>query len=107
MKTESLAMCLFRSIGLESIAWSLRRLLCLVDKNVLVLEVDQAVTITCANVLLDVCKATRERHCVPLEVDRLLELGFAERLPFKDNAFDFVIAAMIVRPSIRCGRGYR
>lgn len=99
-KVESLAMRLFRSVGLESIAWSLRRLHCPVDKSALVLEVGSGGNpYTRANVLLDAYEATRERHWVPLKVDRPLVLGFVERLPFKDNAFDFVIASHVLEHS--------
>lgn len=100
LKTESLAMRLFRSIGLESIAWSLRRLHCPVDKCALVLEVGSGGNpYARANVLLDAYEVTRERHWVPLKVDRPLVLGFVERLPFKDNAFDFVIASHVLEHS--------
>ena len=37
--TQSLAMRFFRAIGIERVAWSLRRLHCPVDDNALVLEV--------------------------------------------------------------------
>lgn len=99
-KAESLAMRLFRSVGLESIAWSLRRLHCPVDKSALVLEVGSGGNpYARANVLLDAYEVTRERHWAPLKVDRPLVLGFVERLPFKDNAFDFVIASHVLEHS--------
>lgn len=99
-KIESLAMRFFRYFGLESIAWSLRRLHCPVDKSALVLEVGSGGNpYARANVLLDAYEVTRERHWVPLKVDRPLVLGFVERLPFKDNAFDFVIASHVLEHS--------
>ncbi len=52
-----------------------------------------------ANVLIDAYEATRERHYVPLVVDRPTVLGFVENLPFKDKAFDFVIASHVLEHS--------
>lgn len=99
-KTESLAMRIFRSLGLESVAWSLRRLHCPVNDNALVLEVGSGGNpYARANVLLDAYEETKERHWVPLKTDRPLVLGFVERLPFKDRAFDFVIASHVLEHS--------
>ena len=99
-KTQSPAMRFFRAIGLESIAWSLRRLHCPVDDDALVLEVGSGGNpYARANVLLDAYEATRERHWVPLKIDRPLVLGFVEKLPFKDHAFDFVIASHVLEHS--------
>lgn len=100
LRIESLVMRLFRSVGLESIAWSLRRLHCPVDTSALVLEVGSGGNpYARANVLLDAYEVTRERHWVPLKADRPLVLGFVERLPFKDNSFDFVIASHVLEHS--------
>lgn len=99
-RTQSPAMRFFRSVGMESIAWSLRRLHCPVDDNALVLEVGSGGNpYARANVLLDAYEATRERHWVPLKIDRPLVLGFVEKLPFKDHAFDFVIASHVLEHS--------
>jgi len=97
---QSLAMQFFRVIGLESIAWSLRRLHCPVNKDDLVLEVGSGGNpYARANVLLDAYEETRERHWVPLKADRPMALGFVEKLPFKDKSFDFVIASHVLEHS--------
>lgn len=99
-ESESLAMRLFRKIGLESIAWSLRRLHCPVSPEALVLEVGSGGNpYARANVLLDAYEETRERHWVPLISDRPTVLGFVENLPFKDKSFDFVIASHVFEHS--------
>jgi uncharacterized protein YbaR (Trm112 family) len=93
-------MRLFRSIGLEPVAWALRRLHCPVPATALVLEVGSGGNpYARANVLLDAYEETRERHWVPLIVDRPAVLGFVERLPFRDKAFDFVIASHVLEHS--------
>jgi len=97
---ESFAMRLFRCVGLEKVAWSLRRLHCPVKSDALVLEVGSGGSpYPRANVLLDAYEVTRERHWVPLKADRPTVLGFAEHLPFKDKAFDFVIASHVLEHS--------
>lgn len=100
MTSESTIMRFFKSIGLDRIAWSLRRLYCPVDKDALVLEVGSGGNpYPRANVLLDAYENTRERHWVPLKVDRPMVLGFVEKLPFKDKTFDFVIASHVLEHS--------
>lgn len=49
-----------------------------------------------SNVLLDAYEETRERHWDALIHDRLTVLSFGENLPFKDKAFDYVIAAHVL-----------
>jgi SAM-dependent methyltransferase len=91
----------FRAIGFERVAWALRRLHCPVDEAALVLEVGSGGNpYARANVLLDAYEETRERHWAPLISDRPTVLGFVENLPFKDKAFDFVIAAHVLEHSI-------
>lgn len=91
-KIMKVAMCL----GLDSIAWSLRRLHCPVTKKELVLEVGSGGNpYYRSNVLIDAYEETRERHWVPLISDRPLVIGFVESLPFKNNTFDFVIASHV------------
>ena len=46
----------------------------------------------CADVLLDKFVNTSHRHGVQLTIDRPFVLGDACKMPFKDKAFDFVIA---------------
>lgn len=93
-------MRLARRVGLEKMAWALRRLHCPVSKNALVLEVGSGGNpYARANVLLDAYEATRERHWAPLVADRPTVLGFVENLPFRDGAFDFVIASHVLEHS--------
>jgi SAM-dependent methyltransferase len=98
--TESAAMTIARRVGAEGLAWSLRRLHCPVDARALVLEVGSGGNpYARANVLLDAYPDTRERHWVPLTIDRPFVFGFLERLPFKDKSFDFVIASHVLEHS--------
>ena len=97
---ESKAMRLFRRLGMERIAWSLRRLHCPVGKDALVLEVGSGGNpYPRANVLLDAYEETRQRHWAPLKVDRPMVLGFIENLPFKSGSFDFLIASHVLEHS--------
>jgi len=90
----------FRALGLEAVAWSLRRIHCPVPHDALVLEVGSGGNpYPRANVLLDAYEDTRERHWVPLKADRPIVLGFVEKLPFRDKAFDFVIASHVFEHS--------
>lgn len=89
-----------RRLGLEPLAWALRRFHTPVDAQALVLEVGSGGNpYPRANVLLDAYEVTRERHWVPLATDRPTVLGFVENLPFRDQAFDFVIAAHVLEHS--------
>ena len=89
-----------RSLGQERLAWAMRRFHVPVDPQALVLEVGSGGNpYPRANVLLDAYEATRERHWAPLAADRPTVLGFAENLPFRDKAFDFVIAAHVLEHS--------
>lgn len=97
---ESRVMRVARVLGWERIAWSLRRLHCPVDKDALVLEVGSGGNpYFRANVLLDAFEVTRQRHWAPLVADRPTVLGAVERLPFRDQAFDFVIASHVLEHS--------
>jgi len=93
-------MRLFRRLGMERIAWSLRRIHCPVAKDALVLEVGSGGNpYPRANVLLDAYEETRQRHWEPLKIDRPMVLGFIEQLPFKSGSFDFLIASHVLEHS--------
>jgi uncharacterized protein YbaR (Trm112 family) len=97
---ESIVMRALRLLGKDSLAWSLRRYHCPVPQNALVLEVGSGGNpYVRANVLLDAYEDTRERHWEPLVSDRPTVLGFVENLPFRDGAFDFVIASHVLEHS--------
>jgi uncharacterized protein YbaR (Trm112 family)/antitoxin component of MazEF toxin-antitoxin module len=98
---ESWAMRMARLLGMQKIAWSLRRLHCPVDAKALVLEIGAGGNpYFRSNVLVDAYESTGERHWVPLTMDRPTVLAFAERLPFKDKEFDFVIASHVLEHSL-------
>lgn len=100
-KNNSALMRFFLLLGLDSWAWAVRRLYVPVLKNDLVLEVGSGGNpYARSNVLLDAYESTRERHWVPLTADRPTVLGFVENLPFKDKAFDFVIASHVLEHSL-------
>jgi len=100
IKTESAAMRFFRKIGMDSIAWPLRRLYCPVEKDALVLEVGSGASpYFRANVLCDAYEETQERFFTPLVHDRPTILAFVEQLPFRDDVFDFVIASHVLEHS--------
>ncbi len=102
MAADSRFMRFFQRLGLEPIAWALRRLYCPVPKSALVLEVGSGGNpYARANVLLDAYESTRERHWVALKADRPTVLGFVEALPFRDKAFDFAIASHVLEHSVR------
>lgn len=97
---ESWVMRAARTAGFEKIAWAFRRLYCPVPRDALVLEVGSGGNpYARANVLLDAFEVTRQRHWVPLVADRPTVLGAVERLPFRDKAFDFVIASHVLEHS--------
>ena len=97
---ESASMRLFRGLGMDPIAWSLRRLYCPVSKTDLVLEVGSGGNpYWRANVLCDALWETSQRHFAKLIRDRPTVLAFTENLPFKDDSFDFVIASHVLEHS--------
>lgn len=96
-KSESFAMCLAGALGLKKLRWSLRRLHCPVSASALVLEVGAGGNpYPRANVLLDAMESTVERNEQQLIVDRPLVLGLCEELPFKNKAFDFIVASHVL-----------
>jgi len=97
---KSKLMRLAESLGLERIAWSLRRLHCPVSADALVLDVGSGGNpYPRANVLLDAYEDSVERYNLPLIKDRPLVFGLAERMPFRDKVFDFVIASHVLEHS--------
>src|ERR1700733_5671490 len=100
IQSESATMRLLRRLGRDDLAWPLRRLHVPVSSDALVLEVGSGGNpYPRANVLLDAYEVTRERHWAPLVHDRPTVLAFVEKLPFKDKAFDFVIASHVLEHS--------
>lgn len=100
-KTESLGMRFFKKIGMEGIAWSLRRLHVPVDRNALVLDIGSGGNpYPRANVLLDAYEDTIERFYAPLVKDRPIVFGMGEKLPFKSKSFDFIIASHVLEHSL-------
>ena len=101
VQAESRPMRALRRLGLDGLAWPLRRLHVPVSEDALVLEVGSGGNpYPRSNVLLDAYESTRERHFQPLVVDRPTVLAVAEKLPFKDNAFDFVIASHVLEHAL-------
>lgn len=80
-----------------SLRWKLRRFILPIDSNALVLEVGSGGNpYLRSNILLDKYIESSQRHFQPLIVDRPCFICDAQRLPFKDKVFDFVIAAHIL-----------
>lgn len=100
MKEHSFLMKLFLALGMERVAWACRRLHCPVSRSALVLEVGSGGSpYFRSNVLIDAYEESRERHWTPFVKDRPSVLGIGEALPFKDKAFDFVIASHVLEHS--------
>jgi ubiquinone/menaquinone biosynthesis C-methylase UbiE len=96
-KTEFKLMNLLSTLGLDGVAWSLRRLHCPVNSKALVLDVGSGGNpYPRANVLLDAYEETFERYHSKLVKDRPLVYGLVENMPFKDKCFDFVIASHVL-----------
>ncbi|MEE2962168.1 MAG: class I SAM-dependent methyltransferase, partial [Myxococcota bacterium] len=96
MQEQSKLMDFFRFIGADATAWSLRRLHCPTPKDALVLELGSGGRPHyISNVLCDAFMSDQQRNGLKLITDRPSVLGFAEKLPFKDDSFDYVIASYI------------
>ena len=96
-KYESAIMRFCRKLRLTKLRWSLRRSHVPCSPNDLVLEVGAGGNIyPRANVLLDAEENSKERLENNLIVDRPLVLGLCEKLPFKTNSFDFIIASHVL-----------
>ena len=90
----------FVFLKLPRFAWALRRYYCPVSKDALVLEVGSGGNpYMRSDILLDAYEETQERHWVPLTSDRPTFIGKAEKMPFQNNAFDFVIASHVLEHS--------
>ena len=97
---HSSLMRIFLRLGLPSVAWSLRRLHVPIEPSALCLEVGSGGNpYFRSNVLLDAYIDTRQRHHEALIADRPTVIGKVENLPFKDKAFDFVIASHVLEHS--------
>ena len=82
---------------IQKVKWSLRRITIRIPSHALVLEVGSGGNpYPRSNVLLDAYEVTRERHWETLVHDRPTILSFGENLPFKDQAFDYVIASHVL-----------
>lgn len=97
LEAESLGMKIAGKLGLAKLHWSIRRIHVPGPKDALVLEVGAGGNpYPRANVLLDAMESTIERNEYNLIKDRPLVLGLCEELPFKDKAFDFIIASHVL-----------
>lgn len=100
VKNESSLMRILKKLGFNRLAWSMRRLHCPVTDSSLVLDVGSGGNpYARANVLLDAYEDTPERFHLPLIKDRPIVFGAAEQMPFRDKAFDFVIASHVLEHS--------
>lgn len=89
-------MKLFRALRLDSIAWPLRRWHVPVDKGDLVFEVGSGGNpYYRSNILCD-ADFRDEDHFANLICDRPLVIGMGEKLPFKDDCFDYAIASYVL-----------
>ena len=97
IKNKSKLMIFAEYLGFERLAWTLRRLYCPVPSEALVLDVGSGGNpYPRANVLLDAYEESIERYSLPLIKDRPLIFGLAEKMPFKDKVFDFVVASHVL-----------
>src|SRR5690606_9416289 len=100
MKVDSKLMLFFSALGLDSFAWAARRFHTPVERDALVLEVGSGGNpYPRSNDLMDAYESTRETHWAPFFSDRPTVLGFVENLPYKDKAFDYVIASHVLEHS--------
>jgi len=92
-------MKLFRRLGLNQLAIASRRLQCHVSRQALVLDIGSGDSpFPRSDVLLDISLEDYERGG-RLFRDRPLVIGLAERMPFKDRAFDYSIACHVLEHS--------
>jgi len=87
--------------SLDSYAWKLRRLHLPVTFDDLVLEVGSGGDpYPRSDVLLDAFEETQQRHWVKLVKDRPTFIAKTESMPFRDKAFDFVVASHVLEHSL-------
>ena len=77
--------------------WAMRKLSLPVSKNAIVLDVGSGGNPhPRSDVLLDRVLGAEHRSGAPMVIDRLTVLGDANKLPFKDKSFDYIIASHIL-----------
>lgn len=82
---------------LHRITWALRKILLPIGSNALVLDVGSGGNpYPRSDVLLDRLTGDEHRNGESMMIDRNCVFGNAAQMPFKDNAFDFVIASHIL-----------
>ena len=81
----------------DRILWALRKVRLPIDSKALVLDVGSGGNpFPRSDVLLDRLTGDDHRNGESMMIDRTCVFGDAARMPFKDNAFDFVIASHIL-----------
>mgnify|MGYP001599329996 FL=1 len=82
---------------INRVFWALRKIRLPIDSNALVLDVGSGGNpFGRSDVLLDRLTGDDHRNGEAMMIDRTCVFGDAGRMPFKDNAFDFVIASHIL-----------
>jgi ubiquinone/menaquinone biosynthesis C-methylase UbiE len=86
-----------KMVCFRRLKWALRKLILPVHNNDLVLDVGSGGNpYPRADVLLDRLVGAEHRCGAPMLIDRPTVFGDGTKLPFKDKAFDFVIASHIL-----------
>ena len=81
----------------KKIKWALRKAKLPVGKNDLVLDVGSGGTpFPRSDILLDRVTGSEHRCGATMVIDRLAVFGDAQKMPFKDKSFDFVVASHIL-----------
>ena len=83
--------------NIDRVFWALRKVRLPIDSKALVLDVGSGGNpFPRSDVLLDRLTGDDHRNGESMMIDRTCVFGDAARMPFKDNAFDFVIASHIL-----------
>lgn len=83
--------------SLKRVSWALRKLRFPIGGNALVLDLGSGGNpYPRSDILLDRLGGAEHRSGVAMKIDRLAIMGDATKLPFKDKAFDFIIASHIL-----------